>query len=509
MSIARPALKSRRRPVTTIFSGLRHSRSFRWLTFFGLCVAALGPLGCSQTAKPVVSPAASQVDTYFGGPFIVGGSPVTQPSAAAFDHSANQVAVSAQIINNATHIPVQVPVNIINGTFTTADTGFLAITENYATTSSGVPSAQNPGLTGAWAVEIPGAGALANFLSVFIQGTSAKISAAPIALAQNTVCPNSLTPSAFLYVTVPYAAQLTDMVDYGVVSIKSQGSAVTFSVQPLLIGPEPLAISTTTGGCSQTRLGAITAYPLNGFGTAGPLPELISISSTGLLVSNFDPALGGLGVFGGGTGVMGVAVPSSAVSVSSVVAAQYNGFMFAPKNPVKQSNGYDATVLASAFGDYTAGAKTCSVLQTSLAANNTQGGLVPVLPSPNTIYGGEFLTATAAGGVNDPTGASGSENCDVAIDLGAQDPNYNGLFSSATIFIGSNFPPFSVSNPWNCGGANGCAVSFPAAAIVGQVQGQYVIFVTSSGSSSPPAQLPDGSGIPQPQPVGIYLFQKM
>jgi hypothetical protein len=109
--------------------------------------------------------------------------------------------------------------------------------------------------------------------------------------------------------------------------------------------------------------------------------------------------------------------------------------------------------------------------------------------------------------VNDPTGTNGSENCDVVIDLGTQDPANNGVFPNATVFIGSTFPPFSASNPWSCGGT--CAVSFPAAAIVGQVQGEYVIFVSASGASTPPAQLPDGSGVPSPQPVGIYLFQKM
>lgn len=464
--------------------------------------------GCGQTAKPVISPAAGQVYTYFGGPFIVAGSPVGAPSAAAFDHLANQVAVSSTIINVTSGTPVQVPVNTINGSFTSADTGFLAITEYYVTTSTGIPSAQNPPITGAWAVEIPGAGTLANFLSVYTGSTPPKISAAPTAMAQNTACPNFLAPSPFLYVTIPYAGQITDLVDYGVVGISSQGSAVTFSTQPYLVGSIPQTTSTVTGACSQTALGALTSYPLNTYGTTGPRPELISMGSSGFLVSYFNPGpSGGVGAFGGATGVIGVAEPSSALGVSSIISAQYNGFIFSPSNPLKQSNGYDITVLASAFGDYTATSQACSVLEASLAANNGQGGMVPVLPSPNSIYGGEFLTVTSEGSVNDPTGAAGSENCDVVIDLGTQDPNHNGSFPNATVFIGSNFPPFNASNPWTCS-SGVCAVSFPAAAIVGQVQGQYVIFVTASALSTPPAQLPNGSGS-QVQPVGIYLFQKM
>ena len=465
--------------------------------------------GCGQTAKPVVSPAAGQVQTYFGGPFNVTGSWVNR-GAAAFDHSANQIAVSSTFINNAGPVAVQVPVDIINATFTSADTGFLAVTESFATTSTGVPSAQTPAITGAWAVEIPGAGALANFLSVSTQSTPAAISAAPTAMAQNAACPEFIAQSPFLYVTVPDVSMTNDLADYGIVGIQSQGSAVTFSTQPFLVGPNPQTASTVTGGCSQTTFGALTAYPLNTYGSSGSAPELISIGSAGLLVSYFSPQPGSntTSAFGGGTGVIGVAEPSSAVNVNSVISAQYNGFIFSPANPVKRANGYDITVLASAFGNHAATSQTCSALQASLAANNGQGGLVPNLPSSNSIYGGEFLAVSAAGSVNDPTGASGSENCDVVIDLGTEDPTYNGLFPNAAVFIGSNFPPFSVSNPWNCS-TGVCAVSFPAAAVVGQVQGQYVIFVSASGSSTPPAQLPNGNGNLQPQPVGIYLFQKM
>jgi hypothetical protein len=295
------------------------------------------------------------------------------------------------------------------------------------------------------------------------------------------------------------------MADYGVVGVTSQGSAVTFNAQPFLVGTQRQPASTVTGGCSQSNLGALTAYPLNSFGSASNL-ELISIGSTGLLVSSFNHVVSGGGAFGAGTGVIGVAAPSSPLNVSSIVAAQYNGFIFSPRNTVKQS--YDVTVLASAFGNHAASSQACSALQASLAANNGQGnGSVPVLPSANSLYGGEFVTTTGVTAVNDPTGANGSENCDVVIDLGTQDPANNGVFPNATVFIGSTFPPFSASNPWSCGGT--CAVSFPAAAIVGQVQGEYVIFVSASGASTPPAQLPDGSGVPSPQPVGIYLFQKM
>jgi hypothetical protein len=426
---------------------------------------------------------------------------------STFDHSADRIGVSGFVSTGT----AQVPSALVNGSFAIAATGFMAITENFATTSSGVIGPQNPPLTGAWALELPGAGVLANLINVNRSNpSSVSISAAPAAMADNTTCPNFLNPAPFLYVTVPNAANATDTTDYGLLSIATQGSAVTFHAQPSLVGPIAQPASVVTGGCSNTSLGALTAYPLNSFGTPSNL-ELISIGASGLMVSSFSASGSGTspGAFGGGTGVIGVALPSSPVDVASVTAAQYNGFTYAPLNRVHRS--YDITVLASAFGNNGATSRACSTLQTSLAANNGQGsGNVPVLPSANSLYGGEFLTTTSTGTVNDPTGAAGSENCDLVIDLGTQDSANNGLFPNARIFIGSNYPPYSASSPWICaGGTSACAVSFPAAAVVGKVQGHYVILVVASAASSPPARLPDNFGSAVAQPVGIYLFQKM
>jgi hypothetical protein len=477
-----------------------------------LCLAALLYLaGCGQTATPVTPAAANQVNSYFGSPFTisVGGSLTT--SVSKFDHSVGQIGVTAFVNETSGRVPAQ----ILNGTFATSPTGFLSIAENFAT-SSGVISPQNPPLTGAWAVEIPGAGALANLLAESSTGAGVRLSAAPVAMAENSACPNFQHSAPFLYVTVPNAAVTSNSADYGAVGITTQGSAVTLSAQPYLIGlkaglPGAPTPSIVTGGCSDVFYGPLTAYPLNSFATPSNV-ELIAIGQSGLLISSVLPGNGGAaaGAFGGGTGVIGVATPSSPVDVSAVIRAKYNGFIYAPQNSVTAS--YDITVLASAFGDNTANSQGCSRLQSSLAANNAQGAMsVAALPSANTLYGGEFRTTTGSVTVNDPTGANSSENCDVAIDLGLEDSANSGLFPNATVFIGSNYPPFSATNPWNCFGTTQvCAVSFPAAAVVGQVQGQYVIFVAASASaaSKPKAQLPDNSGNSVAQPVGIYLFQK-
>ena len=475
----------RRKRLSTGRRGLSSALSGACLGLVALLFA-----GCGETAKPVTAPSAGQVHSYFSGPFQGVG---LSQSTTAFDHTANQISTSTAIGFPGLEA-------FINGTFVTADTGFLAITENFANGTQ-----QNPPVTGAWAVEIPGAGAIANLLSI----NGAAVGAGPAVMADSSACPNFAQQTPFLYVTVPTAATTfagggnNDTADFGGVDISVQGSAVTFQAHPWLVGPVQQPASTSTGGCSNTALGALTAYPLNSFANQTP-SELISIGAAGLLVSNYTSTTGIVkpGAFGSGTGVIGVAEPPAAVDVSAVVGAHYNGVLYAPQYGASQF-----TVLASAYGNQTATSQACTTLLASLAANNGQGAkTVQALPSANSLYGGEFLTATSSGVVNDPTGVNGSEKCDVVIDLGQQGLA-NGLFPNATVFVGSNFPPFSAANPWTCTNTATCAVSFPAAAVVGNVLGHYVIFVVASGVSTPPAQLPGGPL--QAQPIGIYLFQKM
>jgi hypothetical protein len=500
----KPLISARLQPLRNWFSGCcagplgagflrtRLSLPPRKATFSALlaslCLVALFFTGCGQTAKPVTASSAGKVNSYFGGPFQAVG---LSQSTTSFDHPTNQISVSTAIGSPGLEA-------FISGTFVTADTGFSAITENFA---NGSP--QNPPMTGAWAVEIPGAGAIANLLSM----NGATVTAGPAFMADSSACPNFTQATPFLYVTVPTpvtngAAPNPDTADFGGVDISVQGSAVTFTAHPWLVGPLQQPASTSTGGCSNTALGALTAYPLNSFGNQSTY-ELIGIDAAGLLVSSYN-GVGPVtpGAFGGGTGIIGVAEPYAPLDISAVVGANYNGFFYAPRYGASQF-----TVLASAYGNHSGTSQACATLQTSLAANNGQGATtVQALPSANSLYGGEFLATTSTGVVNDPTGATGSENCDVVIDLGQQGLA-NGLFPNATVFIGSNFPPFSATNPWSCLGSATCAVSFPATAVVGNVLGRYVIFVVASGVSTPPAQLP---GAPlSAQPIGIYLFQNM
>jgi hypothetical protein len=99
------------------------------------------------------------------------------------------------------------------------------------------------------------------------------------------------------------------------------------------------------------------------------------------------------------------------------------------------------------------------------------------------IYGGDFLN-------NDPTSTQGtggfSTRCNVAIDLGTQDPSNNGIYPAAQVYFGTSYT----------GNQLGIKYHFPAVAIAGQLNGKYAIFLVGV----------DTTGSPQ-QSWAIYLLQ--
>ena len=80
-----------------------------------LCFAVLAASGCGQTAKTITPSSAGMVDAYFGGPFSGSGGSLGK-SSSTFDHSANQIAVSAFVTNQTAKVPTE----IVNGAFVTA-----------------------------------------------------------------------------------------------------------------------------------------------------------------------------------------------------------------------------------------------------------------------------------------------------------------------------------------------------------------------------------------------------
>jgi len=348
-----------------------------------------------------------------------------------------------------------------------------------------------PQLGGGWAVELAGqSGGLAQLTGQ---------SFAPLVPA--VTCPSMKSAETFLFVTLPaslitvgtgkddWNPQLETA--YGSVDISTSGSTVTFAnikqnILPSAGGGTPANApsSSVTGGCSSTVYGNTVAIPasptvtITGSGTLTTSPQaMLGIGPSGLLVEDngsgdsFAPE----GTFyenflGAGTGAIGLPKPSSAVDTGSLVGAQYLGFFYgsgflqiSPSGSPQITNGFSSV---ASFG-FASLPSTCS----------------SVAPQTSTmLYGGDFTN-------NDPStdtvqANGGFGNCDFAIDLGAQDPSTNGLYSNATVYVGSGF------------GGNATAHNFKAVVIAGQLNGKYAIFVIGEDTVGSPNQA-----------WGIYLLQ--
>jgi hypothetical protein len=199
----------------------------------------------------------------------------------------------------------------------------------------------------------------------------------------------------------------------------------------------------------------------------------VGIGPTGLLVEHngaadsnttmlpgTSPGLFYDNTLGAGTGAVGLPKPSSALDTGMLVGAQYLGFVYG-------AGIYAESPSPTGWSSHLA----------SFGFSSTPSGCASVTSSTGTlIYGGDFTN-------DDPTTSStGFGNCDLAIDLGTQDPSNNGIFPKATVWIGANY----VAN------ATGKTYPFPAVAISGQLNGKYAIFLL---------------GVDSAEPWAIYLLQ--
>jgi len=278
---------------------------------------------------------------------------------------------------------------------------------------------------------------------------------------------------------------------YGSADISASGLTVTLNniaqhTLPSLSGgasgtPANPSPSSVTGACSSTVYGNTVSLPPQvtitnpGNGESVPPQALLGIGPSGLLVESNGNYIGAETPFyqnglGAGTGAIGLPKPSSAVDTSSLVGAQYLGFFFGSGSVgVNPTNGNSFTTngfsSVASFG-FSSLPSTCA----SVAPGTS-----------TTLYGGDFTN-------NDPTtSTTGYGICDFAIDLGAQDTSTNGLFPSATVYVGPTFAGNTTRTT---------TYSFPAVAIAGQLNGKYAIFLIGE----------DTVGSPN-QPWGIYLLQ--
>jgi hypothetical protein len=352
----------------------------------------------------------------------------------------------------------------------------------------------SPPLTGGWVVELPGQAGLSELETTSMYGTNTSF--APLVPTQS--CPSLSSSQNFQFVTIPKNLSTQSVLTpsgwnpqletaYGSVTIATTGTAVKFSnisqhLLPAAAGgaagsPINPASASATATCSSTFFGQTISVPSSvtiinpGSQESIPPSATIGIGSSGFLLEDAGSSQGVPNdsvppyenVLGAGYGAIGLMKPSSPMTISTLTSAQYQGILYGAAGGSSSTVGNPGFRLIGSFG-YPNLRTSCPTL--------------PAPPSPTILYGGEFAN-------NDPS-ASSFGNCDLAIDLGSQDANNNGLFPAATVYVSSGFPKNGL----------GSAYSIPALAIAGQINGKNAIFLIGVDSIGTPSQ-----------PWGIYLLQ--
>jgi len=449
----------------------------RWL---GLGLAAsLGMMaaGCGSSNTPATTtPAANPSQLYFA-PTLGD----QYASTYAIDHTANTFVRDVYGFDGS---PAAGATVTDSGAVSMLSNGVVSLAVSYNESTSGVQTIDNPPLTGNWAVELPGQAALI--------GMKAYSNFTPAVPTES--CPDLSTPENFLFVTIPnrLSSNSTPITSnkwnpsletaFGTAQISTKGTTVQFnSISQYAFpasGAAPVAPSnpgqaSVSTACSPTFYGYTIGVPNSvtvinpGNGQSVPPSATIGIGPAGFLVEDAGSSqIAGQpyeNVLGAGYGAIGLPMPSSALSTSTLTAAQYQGFLYGSGGPVSLTQTGPGFSLIGSFG--------YSNLQTAC----------PTLPAPSTatiLYGGEFAN-------NDPS-SNAAGNCDLAFDLGAQDSKTNGLFPAATVYVTAAFPKNGISS----------AYSFPAVAIAGQIGKKYAIFLIGVDTAGSPSQA-----------WGIYLLQ--
>jgi hypothetical protein len=457
--------------------------------------------GCSSgsTAASTSTTHSDPPQTYMASYMVGDNGEDGSPGYALF---AYQIDDAAQTFSKSTYYIGQVDQGLQQGARTyyagtTAELarGLLSLDGNYEY-ANGQITTYSPAQTGSWAIQLPNqAGGLVQLVGGPVE---------PIVAA--STCPDFKTAQTYQFITLPapfpeeqgvaqtYTWDPTQEALYGSVDVSGSGSTVTFNniqqyaapnLSTTQLGPfsapvTPYTVtSPMTGACTAGYYGHTTIVPGNlsvtdpGPGTDAPPVAVVAIGPSGLLVESnaadgentqSNAALPLYeNLLGAGTGAIGLPKPSSALSTSTLVGAQYQGFFYG-----SGSGNNDWSSYVASFGFSTL-PKNCTTITTQTSTM---------------IYGGDFTG-------NNPgsTGAQangGFGNCDVAIDLGAQDPNNNGLYPAATVYFGTQFAGNELDATYN----------FPAVVIAGQLGGTNAIFALGV----------DLIGTPN-QAWGIYLLQ--
>jgi hypothetical protein len=290
-------------------------------------------------------------------------------------------------------------------------------------------------------------------------GQTALMGQPPVAAVPGS-CLNITSNETFQFVILPNANwQASAQTAYGSFQVATTGNTWNFSnLNQLLLNNSPSqpGASFSPGLCTAARPGTVISIPPNSAITTN---NTLVVGPSGFLIMNQGA---------GASSLVGMLQPTQALSTSSVVSANYLGFISEPNIPFPGGPGQPAPNAIVAFGCPSSGC-TSTVLV---------GGAFP-------------LSNPADSTSDDPTQPSAS---DITIALGNQNATSNGLYDSATITVPD---PGQVCPAPNSGkDANGNTIcTFPAVAVAGTPENKIAIFVI-------------GQDIVNGSPMGIYLFQE-
>ncbi|HUB51910.1 MAG TPA: hypothetical protein VL986_07180 [Terracidiphilus sp.] len=430
--------------------------------------------------------------------------PSTPPALVYFAPAMNSGTLSTFAFDNSANTFVRTTYSVTGATITDAgdiepsSNGIVGLEPTFLAGVDGTITQPAPAPQG-WAVEIPGQAAL---VEMAVPGVTLANGQIPplnyfTPAVPSSTCPSFTSPQSFLFVTLPKplaGASATSISEqtwnpeletaYGSVQVSTKGTSVQLASisQNLFPGfsggsnaPGNPAPSNTSASCSPSYYGQVISMPgtvtvtsPGGNETATPTAT-IAIGASGMLVEDAGSStVQGepyYNILGAGFGSIGLPKPSSDPTLA-VIGATYQGFVTAPGS----NTGFN---LISSFGPASSSQSTCTAFVSELSGANLS-------PSANTVYGGEYPLNGAA------SSPLGTANCDIAVDLGSPGSVANGMYTAATVYIGTSFPGNGINAPY----------SFPAVAVAGQIDGKSAIFLLGVDTTGSPSRA-----------WGIYLLE--
>jgi hypothetical protein len=372
-------------------------------------------------------------------------------------------------------------VGTLGGTFLSSG-AFLDLTTTNPGASQPPPVNLNPG----YAIEIPGRALLLRPGDY----TVAPALLLPVSTSAIPVCQTINTYTTFQFVTLPdvYNSIVPTPVfgatnggpAYGALTAAAK-NGVNYSIinynRFYFDGTSTSPAGLQPGLCAQTLAGAAVTIPPDVKNNVPATTIEIGPSGIFLMDQTQQKNPNASGAQNGPSASVGVAQPSSPLSVSSIIAAQYAGFRFEPaleaNNDPFNNSGCPLTELVG-FG------------ATAGTGSSLVGGTLGAYPA--------YACATypIPGLTEDPTATQLS---DTTITLGTQ--SSNGLFSNGSV---------TEPDPNGVCAANGVGTvgvdahgkttcTFPAVIVAGNPEGKFVLFLIAND-------------LVNSSPLGIYLFQQ-